>query len=114
MGISRCLITLTAGTNQLDSLCTDGWLADFKKRFVDARARLRRALAGTYGKYRHCGHHRHRSGLLYLVLFAVLFVLSFSVVDQGYLSTQLGHAAGFSDYVGLSWLSGSLGTLAGA
>lgn len=52
--------------------------------------------------------------LLYLVLFAVLFVLSFSVVDQGYLSTQLGHAAGFSDYVGLSWLSGSLGTLAGA
>lgn len=52
--------------------------------------------------------------LLYLVLFAVLIMLSFTVIEQGYLGDQLGHTAGFTDYIGLSWLSGSLGTLAGA
>lgn len=52
--------------------------------------------------------------LLYFVLFGVLLVLSLIVVESGYLSEELGHPAGFEDYLSLAWLSSSLGMLAGA
>ncbi len=52
--------------------------------------------------------------LLYAVLFSVLFLLSLTVIDQGYLANELNHAVGLSEYFGLSWLSSSLGMLAGA
>ena len=52
--------------------------------------------------------------LMYLVLWAGLFVVGVAVVDAGYLHSQLGRPVGFLDYVRLSWLAASLGTLAGA
>lgn len=52
--------------------------------------------------------------LLYIVLYSVLFLLSLTVIDGGYLANELGHPVGLSDYFGLSWLSSSLGMLAGA
>ncbi|GAA4284453.1 hypothetical protein GCM10022261_19840 [Brevibacterium daeguense] len=51
---------------------------------------------------------------IYLVIFAVLFVLALTIVEKGYLEEQLGHAVNAVDYLHLSWLSASLGTLAGA
>jgi hypothetical protein len=51
---------------------------------------------------------------IYLVILAVLFLLALTIVEQGYLEEQLGHAVNASDYFSLSWLSASLGTLAGA
>lgn len=52
--------------------------------------------------------------LMYLALFAGLFVMGLAVVEADYLTTELQHPAGLDDYVRLSWLSASLGTLAGA
>lgn len=52
--------------------------------------------------------------LLYLTLFCVLFVLSLAVVDSVYLKDQLEHSVGLISYLHLSWLSASLGMLAGA
>jgi hypothetical protein len=36
------------------------------------------------------------------------------VIDAGYLETVLGHPAGVGDYISLTWLSTSMGTVAGA
>lgn len=52
--------------------------------------------------------------LLYLVLYSVLFLLSLTVIERGYLAEELGHSVALTDYFSLSWLSASLGTLAGA
>ena len=52
--------------------------------------------------------------LMYLVLWAGLFVIGLAVVEAGYLHSQLGRPVSFLDYVRLSWLAASLGTLAGA
>src|SRR5699024_3481451 len=52
--------------------------------------------------------------LLYIVLYSVLFLLSLTVIDGGYLGNELGHPDGLSDYFGLSWLSSSPRMLAGA
>jgi len=50
----------------------------------------------------------------YIVLFGVLLLLSLIVVESGYLSEELGYPAQFVDYLSLTWLSASLGMLAGA
>lgn len=52
--------------------------------------------------------------LMYLVLWAGLFAVGVAVVDAGYLHSQLGRPVSLLDYVRLSWLAASLGTLAGA
>ena len=52
--------------------------------------------------------------LMYLILFAVMLVLSVAVIDASYLHSQLMHPVGIGDYFGLAWLSASMGTLAGA
>lgn len=52
--------------------------------------------------------------LSYLMLFVGLLALSTVIVDAGYLSSQLEKSAGPRDYLELSWLAASLGTMAGA
>ncbi len=52
--------------------------------------------------------------LMYLLLWAMLFLVGLAVIEAGYLESQLGHPVSLLDYLGLSWLAASLGTLAGA
>lgn len=52
--------------------------------------------------------------LMYVVLWSALFGVGLAVIDAGYLQSQLGHPVSLLDYVQLSWLASSLGTLAGA
>ncbi|WP_411734468.1 hypothetical protein [Paeniglutamicibacter sp.] len=52
--------------------------------------------------------------LMYLVLFAVILAGALIIIDAQFLALELGHGVGFGEYVNLSWLSASLGTLAGA
>ncbi|GAA4506002.1 hypothetical protein [Brevibacterium yomogidense] len=52
--------------------------------------------------------------MMHLVLWCILFVLGLIVVDMSYLQEQLGHRVSMIEYIHLSWLSASLGTLAGA
>lgn len=52
--------------------------------------------------------------LSYLMLFVGLLALSTVIADAGYLSSQLEKSAGPRDYLELSWLAASLGTMAGA
>ncbi|MFI7585365.1 hypothetical protein ACH9DO_16470 [Kocuria sp. M1N1S27] len=51
---------------------------------------------------------------MYHTLWATLFLIGLAVIEADYLQSQLGHPVGLSDYVRLSWLAASLGTLAGA
>ena len=53
-------------------------------------------------------------GLMFLGLFAAMFLLALLVMDAGYLEDQLGRSVGMLDYVRLAWLSSCLGTFAGA
>lgn len=52
--------------------------------------------------------------LSYVILFLGLLALSAVVVDADYLSSQLERPAQLLNYLDLSWLAASLGTLAGA
>lgn len=52
--------------------------------------------------------------LMYLALFSIIFVGSLIIIDAQYLAMQLGHEVGLGEYVNLSWLAASLGTMAGA
>lgn len=52
--------------------------------------------------------------LMYLVLFAVILAGALIIIDAQFLALELGHEVGFGEYVNLSWLSASLGTIAGA
>ncbi|MFF0903788.1 UNVERIFIED_CONTAM: hypothetical protein RF653_08935 [Kocuria sp. CPCC 205316] len=52
--------------------------------------------------------------LMYMVLWSALFVLGLAVITGDYLASQLGHPVSLFDYLHLSWLAASLGTLAGA
>lgn len=52
--------------------------------------------------------------LTYLILFLGLLALSAVVVDSGFLAAQLEQPAHVLNYLDLSWLAASLGTLAGA
>ena len=52
--------------------------------------------------------------LMYAVLWAGLFCVGLTVIERGYLGSQLGHPVTLLDYGHLSWLAASLGTLAGA
>ncbi|MFC7403469.1 hypothetical protein ACFQQD_14240, partial [Citricoccus sp. GCM10030269] len=52
--------------------------------------------------------------LMYAVLWSVLFVAGLAVIPPSYLQSELGHRVGLLDYLGLSWLATSMGTMAGA
>lgn len=52
--------------------------------------------------------------LMYVLLWVLLFLVGLAVIEAGYLQSQLGHAVTLLDYLHLSWLAASLGTLAGA
>jgi hypothetical protein len=52
--------------------------------------------------------------LMYVVLFAVIFLGALAVIPAGYLQIRLGHHVSLWDYAALSWLASSLGTFAGA
>lgn len=52
--------------------------------------------------------------LMYLALFAVILAGALVIIDAQFLALELGHGVGFGDYLNLSWLSASLGTIAGA
>lgn len=52
--------------------------------------------------------------LMYVLLWSMLFLVGLAVIEAGYLESQLGHPVNLFDYVHLSWLAASLGTLAGA
>lgn len=51
--------------------------------------------------------------LMFLGLFAAMFLLALLVMDAGYLD-QLGRPVGMLDFLHLAWLSSCLGTFAGA
>lgn len=51
---------------------------------------------------------------MYLVLFATTLTAAAAVISADYLQQQLQHPAGPSDYLTLTWLSASMGTVAGA
>ena len=53
-------------------------------------------------------------GIMYLGLLAAMFVLAITVMDAGYLETQLERPVSILDYVHLAWLSSCLGAFAGA
>lgn len=53
-------------------------------------------------------------GIMFLGLLLAMFVLGITVVDAGYLETQLERPVGIRDYVHLAWLSSCLGAFAGA
>ncbi|WP_157571288.1 MULTISPECIES: hypothetical protein [Kocuria] len=52
--------------------------------------------------------------MMYVLLWAMLFVVGLAVIEAGYLESQLGHPVNVLDYGHLAWLAASLGTLAGA
>ncbi|MDQ0096009.1 hypothetical protein [Paeniglutamicibacter psychrophenolicus] len=52
--------------------------------------------------------------LMYLALFAIILVGALVIIDARFLAIELGHDVGFGEYVNLSWLASSLGTIAGA
>ncbi|MBM6622181.1 hypothetical protein JTF08_11235 [Micrococcaceae bacterium RIT802] len=52
--------------------------------------------------------------VMYVALFCIILAGSLIIINGQFISAELGHAAGFSEYINLSWLSASLGTLAGA
>lgn len=52
--------------------------------------------------------------LMFLGLFAAMFLLALLVMDAGYLEDQLGRPVGMLDFLHLAWLSSCLGTFAGA
>lgn len=51
---------------------------------------------------------------MYVLLFLALLTASLVVIDQEFLSSQLGHPAALPEYLNLAWLAASLGTLGGA
>lgn len=53
-------------------------------------------------------------GFMFLGLFAAMFVLAITVMDAGYLETQLERPVRLVDYAHLAWLSSCLGAFAGA
>ena len=52
--------------------------------------------------------------LLYLVVVLLMLILAVTVLHTSYLRTEMMHPAGVGDYIGVAWLSASMGTLAGA
>jgi hypothetical protein len=52
--------------------------------------------------------------LLYLILFVVMLVLALAVIHPSFLRSEVMHPVGLRDYLGLAWLTASMGTLAGA
>lgn len=52
--------------------------------------------------------------LMYLLVATVLFCVSLAVIDASYLEAEIGRTVSLADYAWLSWLSASLGAMAGA
>ncbi len=52
--------------------------------------------------------------MMYMLIAGILLGIGATVIDAEYLESELGSSVGLLDYVRLSWLSASLGTLAGA
>ncbi|GAA5225634.1 hypothetical protein [Paeniglutamicibacter antarcticus] len=52
--------------------------------------------------------------LMYLALFAIILAGALIIIDPKFLAMQLEGEVGFGEYVNLSWLSASLGIVAGA
>lgn len=52
--------------------------------------------------------------LMYLALFAIILAGALIIIDPKFLAMQLDGEVGFGEYVNLSWLSASLGIVAGA
>lgn len=51
---------------------------------------------------------------MYLLLFAATLAAAYVAIPASHMASQVGHPAGFTDYVGLAWLATSMGTIAGA
>ena len=51
---------------------------------------------------------------MYAILYIVTLIAAFAVIDSNYLSSILGHSAGFSRYATIVWLASSVGIVAGA
>lgn len=51
---------------------------------------------------------------MYVVLFGVMLLAALAVISTDYLAARLGHPAGISDYISLTWLASSMGIFAGA
>ncbi|WGW11920.1 hypothetical protein LWF01_17815 [Saxibacter everestensis] len=52
--------------------------------------------------------------IMYLTLYLVLFLAALAVINVDFLASQLGHDADAWDYLSLTWLSASMGAVAGA
>jgi hypothetical protein len=51
---------------------------------------------------------------MYVILYVVTLCAGLITIDNGYLSRQLGHPAGFAGYATITWLACSVGIAAGA
>jgi hypothetical protein len=51
---------------------------------------------------------------MYAILYVATLCASLIMIDNGYLSRQLGHHAGLAGYATITWLSCSVGIVAGA
>lgn len=51
---------------------------------------------------------------MFVFLFAFILLGGLVVINVDYMSDQLGHPAGFPEYLNLAWLSASMGIIAGA
>ncbi len=52
--------------------------------------------------------------LMYLALFVIILAGALVIIDAKFLAMELGHDVGLAEFVNLSWLAASLGTIAGA
>jgi hypothetical protein len=52
--------------------------------------------------------------VMYLVLYPLTMLVALSVIDLGYLQSQLGRPATLADYARIVWLACSMGIMAGA
>ena len=52
--------------------------------------------------------------LLYLLVVLLMLIFAVTVLHTSYLRSEMMHPAGVGDYIGVAWLSASVGTLAGA
>ena len=51
---------------------------------------------------------------MYVILYVVTVIAAFVVIDSNYLSSQLRHSGGFTNYATIVWLASSVGIVAGA
>ncbi|MFI8992464.1 hypothetical protein [Streptomyces sp. NPDC053542] len=90
-----------------------GWLLSYNHLWDSPRGHRTRKDSALYNASTLCTLTLGVS-CMYLLLYVLALIAALVVVDDGYLSSQLGHPVGISDYATLVWLACSMGIVAGA